>query len=96
MKTVDSKKIIMLIHAQARSADLWVTQWERHKNVSGVRNAAMAIGKIFGLISVLSVIYGGEDDIPENIIALMKKYSDIWGDLSITEDEIDAVISVDG
>jgi hypothetical protein len=79
-----SEKLVQLIHAQAKSADMWIQQWQKYKDVSGVRNASLAIGKIFGLYNALLALKHGEDDAPEEIIALMKKYLDVWDDLYIS------------
>jgi len=86
MKTLDKEALIKLIHAQAKSADLWITQWERYKDVSGVRNASLAIGKMFGMYNVLINSNGMADDAPEETIELMQKYSAIWDELHISRD----------
>jgi hypothetical protein len=92
---LSQEKLINLIKAQAKSADMWIQQWERYKDVSGVRNASLAIGKIFGLYSALLAMNGGDTNAPEEIIELMQKYQTIWDELHISR-EIADVISKHG
>jgi len=95
MKNLNKETLIMLIHAQARSADLWITQWERYKDVSGVRNASLAIGKMFGMYHVLISTDGMAADVPEETIALIQKYSSIWEELHISKDMARAISNSD-
>ncbi len=77
------EKLINHIRAQARSADMWVAQWQRYKDMSGVRNAALAIGKIHGMYGVLLTMNGADFNMPEDVQELMKKYNDVWDNLDI-------------
>jgi len=81
---MDKDALITMIRGQARSADLWIAQWNRYKDTSGVRNASLAIGKMFGIYNVLVSLNGMEADVPEEILELMQKYSDIWENLHIS------------
>lgn len=81
---LDTQKLIQLIHAQARTADMWIQQWEQYKDVSGVRNASLAIGKIFGLYNAMLALNGGGMNAPDEIIDLMNKYQNIWNNLHIS------------
>ncbi len=85
MKTIDQEKLIALLVAQCRSADLWIGCWNQHKDVSAMRNAALALGKIHGIYGVLLVMNGGDLSVPEPVIQLMKKYQDVWDSLSLTK-----------
>jgi hypothetical protein len=95
MSVFDKEKLIKMLHGQAKSADLWIGQWERYKDVSGVRNAALAIGKMFGLYHALCALNGMDEDVPEEILELMRKYNAAWDNLHISK-EIAAAISVHG
>lgn len=83
--------IIKHIHAQAKSADMWIAQWEQYKDVSGVRNASLAIGKLFGLYGALLAVNGGDYNAPEEIIAMMQKYQHIWDTLYISREIAGAI-----
>jgi len=83
--TISIQELIKLIRAQAKSADMWIGEWEKYKDVSSVRNAALAIGKVSGLHNALLAVNGGEIDVPDDIIALMQKYHDIWDNLHISK-----------
>ena len=37
---IEYDKVVKLFHAQTRSADMWIEQYNRYKDVSGVRNAS--------------------------------------------------------
>jgi hypothetical protein len=73
-------KICSLLRAQARSAEVWIQQYEKHKDISGVRNAAMAIGKVAGHYNVL--LSTGQE-IPEDIIAIETRMNTIWNTLEV-------------
>lgn len=72
------EKLIVLFKGQQRSTDLWVSEWEKHKDAASVRNVSMAIGKLAGVYNVI-VSMGMElpDDVPETMI----KYNNIWAQL---------------
>lgn len=76
-------KVIKHIHAQAKSADMWIQQWEQYKDVSSVRYASLAIGKLFGMYNALLAMNGGNYNAPEDIIAMMQKYQHICDTLYI-------------
>lgn len=78
MKTLDKEHLIKLIRLQMNNADLWINEWERHKDLSSIRNAAFAIGKMAGIYNVLLSVNGMEDNVPDEIIELVVKYTDIW------------------
>lgn len=82
---MDRETIIKLLVAQMRSADLWIQQWERFKDGSSVRNAAMALGKIQGVYNVLLSANGGEVDVPETIQQEMKRYGAVWDRLGVEQ-----------
>lgn len=90
---MDKEKLIKMFHGQAKSADLWIEQWRRYKDVSGVRNASLAIGKMAGIYHVMAA--DGHDDVPEEVIQKMGEYHAVWDELHISRD-IAAAISVHG
>jgi hypothetical protein len=92
-KTLNTEEIIRLMHGQAKSADMWIEQWERYKDVGGIRNAALAIGKLAGHYQILCVMKGADENVPEDIIALMQKYYDIWDNLHISKVSAGALAS---
>lgn len=94
MPGIDKEKLIKLFHGQSRSADLWINQWQRYKDVGSVRNAALAIGKMAGIYYALQTVIG-EDNVPEDITQKMSDYHEIWDKLHISK-EIAAAISQHG
>lgn len=93
---MDQEKLIKMFHGQARSADLWIEQWRRYQDVSGVRNAALAIGKMAGIYGVLHAMAGErEENMPEDIIQKMGEYHAVWDDLHISR-EVAKTISIHG
>ena len=82
---IEYDKVVKLFHAQTRSADMWIEQYNRYKDVSGVRNASLAIGKLMGLFNVLLSMNGGSSNVDDGIIALMTKYSEVWDGLDVEE-----------
>lgn len=86
MKTLDKDALVKLIHNQAKNADMWIGEWQRYKDASGIRNASLAIGKVHGLYLALVALNAGDDNVPEDVIELMRKYLDIWGELHISAD----------
>jgi len=86
MKTLDQETLVKLIHEQARSADMWIGEWQRYKDVDGIRNASLAIGKIHGLYLALLALNAGDDNVPEDVMELMRKYLDIWRELHISRE----------
>lgn len=91
MKTLDKETLVKLIRGQAKSADLWINEWKRYKDVSGIRNASLAIGKINGLYLALIALDADTDTVPDEIMALMRKYLDIWSELHISKDIAGAI-----
>ncbi len=85
MNTIDQEELIKLLVSQCRSADLWVRCWEQHKDVSAMRNASFAIGKINGIYNVLLFMIKGDENLPEQIIELVQKYQKIWDSLHIPQ-----------
>jgi hypothetical protein len=81
MKVINADQLAKLFEYQARMADMWIIAWEKYKDPSSVRNAAMAIGKLFGIYSVLVNVNGGHENVPEHITEKMKHYNDIWENL---------------
>lgn len=75
-------KVVKLFHAQTRSADMWIEQYNRYKDVSGVRNASLAIGKLMGLFNVLLTMKGSEN-VEEDILSLVTKYHAVWDNLVV-------------
>ena len=75
---IDQGSLFRLFRAQARSAEMWIQQYESYKDISGVRNAAMAIGKVAGHYNVL-LSTGVE--LPEDIIEIQVRMNNIWSSL---------------
>ena len=73
-------RICDLTRAQARSAEIWIQQYNRYKDIGAVRNAAMAIGKVAGHYNIL--VSTGLD-IPEDIIETQKRLTNIWDNLEV-------------
>lgn len=88
MDTVTKAELVAKFHAQVRSTDFWVNQWEKYKDMSGVRNASMAIGKLFGIAQVLGLL-----GIPEDVADLCEKYQEIWDNLKLGESGIRIVVA---
>lgn len=86
MKSIDIEGVIKLLVSQCRSADLWISQWERYKDASSVRNAGLALGKIQGVYGVLLSMNGGDEDVPPQVLELMKKYGEVWDRLGVKEE----------
>lgn len=83
--------LISLIHAQAKSADLWISEWKKvqySKNPSllllapHIRNVSLAIGKIMGLYNALMSINGLDENVPDDILEVIRKYTTILDNLS--------------
>ena len=93
---LDKEKMLKLFHGQARSADLWIGQWRRYKDVSSVRNASLAIGKMAGIYHVMvSSMEGAGETVPEDIIQKMGEYHAVWDDLHISK-EVAKTVSIHG
>lgn len=88
------EKLTQLFHGQARSADLWINQWEQYKDMGGVRNAALAIGKMEGIYYAMQAVLG-DDNLPEEITQKMAHYHEVWDRLHISR-EIAGAISRHG
>ena len=88
MKTLTRANIETMIYRQARNADFWIAQWESHKDLSGVRNASMAIGKIFGLYSALTFFVETDNEVSD-IDKLMARYDTIWNELKLNQSGVD-------
>ena len=88
MKTLTRANVETMIYRQARNADFWIAQWEQHKDVSGIRNASMAIGKIFGLYSALSFFVEAGNEVTD-IDKLMSRYDIIWNELKLSQSGVD-------
>lgn len=82
----DLHKIFLV---QERNTRMWVEQWQRYKDAAGVRNAAMAIGKLCGIHNVMCSLRFIEHDteIPAGVSEVLSKYEDIWENLHIGRDE---------
>lgn len=74
------ERVCELLRAQSRSADLWIQQYELHQDISGVRNAAMAIGKVSGHYNIL-VATGCE--VPDDIVEIANRMNDVWSKLEV-------------
>ena len=81
--SIEYDKVVKLFHAQTLSADMWIEQYARYKDVSGVRNASLAIGKLMGLFNVLLSMNGGSSNVGDDIIALVTRYSGVWDNLTV-------------
>jgi hypothetical protein len=81
--SVEYDKVVKLFYAQTRSADMWIEQYNKYKDVGGIRIASLAIGKLMGLFNVLTSINAGDRDVEKDIPALMEKYSKIWDNLTV-------------
>jgi hypothetical protein len=79
---IEYDKVVKLFHHQTRSADMWIEQYNRYKDAGGVRNAALAIGKVMGIFNILLTMKGGEN-IEDDILELMNKYTQIWENLAV-------------
>ena len=87
IEAIDREGIYRLMHALSRNCDLWITGWEKIKDVPNpsipllvphIRNVSLAIGKLVGLYNVLLHMNAGLEDVPEEIIQLVQKYQAIW------------------
>jgi len=80
--TITFDRVCQLLRSQARSAEMWIKQYERHMDVPGVRNVAFAIGKVSGHYNVLLSM---GQDIPEDIIEIETRMTNIWNNLQVKE-----------
>ncbi len=80
MKSLNIEKLVAAYISQARSTDLWVGIWNKGKDISGAKNALFALGKLAGVYGVLLVAHGDEN-LPEEIIALNTGYSQKWEEI---------------
>lgn len=65
--SISKTKLLKLMEGQAKSADGWIQQFEKYKDVSSIRNVSLAIGKYAGMYNVLLSICG-EENLPEDVI----------------------------
>lgn len=74
--------LFTMFEVQAVSADWWVKQWEQHKDIPGLRNAALSIGKLAGIHQVIRNTFrlAGEQ-IPEHITKTMEDYEEALNNL---------------
>ena len=82
-KSIEYDKVVKLFHAQTRAADMWIDQYNRYRDTGGVRNAALAIGKLMGIFNILISINEGNLDVSDEILAAMAKYTQIWDNLTV-------------
>lgn len=75
---VSQEALIKMLVAQCFRADLWIGEWRAHRDATGVRNAAMAIGKLIGIYSVLLHQAQGEENVPEAVVEMIKPYQQSW------------------
>jgi hypothetical protein len=85
-KSIEYDKVVKLFHHQTRSADLWIAQYEKYKDAGGVRSAALAIGKVMGIFNII-LNMKGDENVEEDILAQMNKYSQIWDNLVVEKGE---------
>lgn len=76
--TITLDRICSLVRAQAKSAQLWIDIFERHKDPPSIRNAALAIGKVGGIMNIL---YAQGVDLPEDLIEIQNKMTKVWDKL---------------
>ena len=81
LQAIEYNAIVKLFQSQARSTQIWVNEWEKHKDASAVRNASLAIGKLHGIYNILLNMNGGEKNIDEELIALLQKYNNLWSQM---------------
>lgn len=89
-ETIALEQLYKLFHAQTRSCDLWVGQWEKVKDSKNpslplfaphLRNVSLAIGKLMGIFNIVTTILGADEDVPEDVLEKMKHYTAIWDQL---------------
>lgn len=85
MVTITQEDLIELLIRQARSAELWLGFWEKHKDPSSMKNAAFAIGKVNGIYNALVYLVTGDEKLPEQVTELGRKYNEIWENLYLPE-----------
>jgi hypothetical protein len=84
MSTLTTQNLIDLFHAQVIGSQLWIREWERHKDISSVRNAALAIGKVHGVYNALVYSIAGNEDLNQNVVDIMHEYNRIWSNLTLS------------
>lgn len=77
------KMVTEVFKTATKSADLWIQQWRQYKDVSSIRNASFAIGKMAAIFNLLCSINGEETDLPEDIVKTMQEYTSIWDNLTL-------------
>ena len=86
MSTLTTQNLIDFFHAQTQSADLWIREWNKWKDISAMRNAALAIGRVQGIYSALiASTRGNKEKLPKDVIEKMKSYSEVFDNLNIPE-----------
>lgn len=72
------EKLLRLMQSQKASAELWIAQYEKHKDVSGIRNASLAIGKWMGHFNILLAMYAGEKEMSADVEQTLFRFGGIW------------------
>ena len=73
--------MLRLLLGQRSSTDLWIREFEIHRDASSMRNAAMAIGKYLGLCNVLLSMSAGQKDFPIDVQEACERYAQSWSEL---------------
>lgn len=68
------------VNAQAKSADIWIDEFRKHKDKAARDWALFAIGKVHGAFNVMLMLYG-EQDIPEDIFKMMQDFQKAFDEI---------------
>lgn len=78
--TITLEEAIRLFKAQRQSAQLWIDSFNRHRDGPGCKNAAFAIGKVHGMLTMLLAL-AGDKDLPEDVLAIVRECNEIWDEV---------------
>ncbi len=76
---MNKERIITLLWGQERSTKMWVEQFAKNRDNSSRINAALAVGKLGGMVAILSDLLKGE--LPEDIVVMYAQYVEAWDQL---------------
>lgn len=71
-------KIMQAIYAQMNSQKIWIGLFQKHKDPASIRNVALAIGKLSGLVAAYDAVGGART---EYINLLMAEMDTLWEEI---------------
>lgn len=77
------EQLIKLLRAQRRSAQLWINAFHKHRDGPGCKNAAFALGKVFGVFNTLLQLNRDQDATAE-VMDIMTECTALWDEVNGT------------